>query len=191
MEEMGWFSFLRERYSTASCRGTLAMLERTLPGGQKARCRGNNLEVDWVYPAGGEGRALSAGVLCPLLYRELANSLKFLSDARTAPRDILERVEFVRLKLVHPQLTIHGITRGKDMVEMAAMDSPRPLAGAHSGHGEGMGAPCHLRVVYAMPWVAVSRRFLLLVSLQPRGHAPDAHGTGEIVPLAIIALHFL
>ena len=123
MEKMGWSSFLSERFSTTSCRGVLAMLERTLPVAQKARCQENNLAVDWVYPVSGQERILTKKVLCPLLYREMANSLKFLADARRTPLDILERVEFVHLKLKHPQLTIQGIVRGKDLAAMATITS--------------------------------------------------------------------
>ena len=126
MEKVGLSSFLRERFETTSCRGVLAMLERTLPPHHRARCKGNNLALERVY-APGEGRSLSRGVLCPLLYRELANSLKLLADARTAPLDILERVAMVRLKLVHPQLTIHGITTGKDLAAMAKITSAKEL----------------------------------------------------------------
>ena len=128
MDKMGYSSFLQGRFETTSCRGVLAMLRRTLPAGQSARCEGNALSVEMAYRPLMKGRALSKGVLCPLLYRELANSLKFLASEQTAPLDILERVEMVYFKLTHPRLMIYAATSGKHLVGISALTSPRSLA---------------------------------------------------------------
>ena len=127
MDKVGLSSF-RERFETTSCRGVLAMLDRTLPANQRAWCEGNHLAVDMVYPAPERGKLLSRSVLCPLLYREMANFLKFLANEQTAPLDILERVEIVRLKLIHPQVTIYAVVLGKHLVEISTIAPPLRLA---------------------------------------------------------------
>ena len=103
------------------------MLERTLPNGQRAVCRGNRLFVNMVYPVSVKSSGLSKESLCPLLYREMANSLKFLSNEQIAPLDILERVSIVRLKLSHPHLTIHATISGKHLAEISKLSSPEDL----------------------------------------------------------------
>ena len=124
MEKVGLSSFLKGRFETTSCRGVLAMLERTLPPDWKAWCQGNHLVVNRVFSI---EEGADKGVLCPLLYREVANSLKLLADARTAPLDILERVDVVLFKLVHPRLVVHAITRGKHLVGMSSITSSNGL----------------------------------------------------------------
>ena len=127
MDKVG-LSSLGEGFETSSCRGVLAVLKRTLPDSQKARCRGNHLLVSGAYPIHGKGPVLSREILCPLLYREMANSLKFLSDDRTTPPDVLERVGTVRFKLIHPQLTVYAMMSGKSLAGMSRFSSADRLA---------------------------------------------------------------
>ena len=119
---------LREQFGTSSCRGVLAMLGRTLPDDQKARCQGNHLFVNRNYLTHGQGAVLPRKVLCPLLYREMANSLKFLANDQKTPLNILKRVEMVQLKLTHPQLTVYAMTSGKFLVGMSKISNPDRLA---------------------------------------------------------------
>ena len=121
-------SFWQGGLETTSCRGALAMLRRGLSPGQKAWCEGNHLALDISYPGSGEASGVRVDVLCPVLYRELANNWKSLADSRPPVRDILSRVESVRLKLIHPRLTIYSVASGTDLVRMAGINNPQDLA---------------------------------------------------------------
>ena len=57
-----------------------------------------------------------------LMYRQLANHMSFV--ARTSHADILEKVFFVRFRLMHPKMVINAVTEGKFIVKLATLESP-------------------------------------------------------------------
>ena len=101
VEKVG-LSFWQGGLETTSCRGALAMLRRNLPAGRRAWCEGNHLALDIPYPGSAQVGEVRLNILCPILYRELANEWKALADSPALLRDILSRVEVVRLRLIHP-----------------------------------------------------------------------------------------
>jgi hypothetical protein len=116
-----WSVFYNEKLLTTSCRGVLIRLEKKVPANWKLLCEGNNLAViidEVAIPPG-------ATNLRSLLYRQLANHMSFV--ARNATVDILEKVMFVRFKLIHPKLTINAVTEGKFIVKLATLESPEHI----------------------------------------------------------------
>ena len=61
-------------------------------------------------------------MLCPLIYRELANSL--VAVAKNSPSDNLESVDIVNLIIDHPSLMVSAITEGQYVVKLATMNDP-------------------------------------------------------------------
>ena len=121
-------SFWQGGLETTSCRGALAMLRRNLPRGHKAWCEGNHLALDISYSS--DGRQLGdvrTNILCPILYRELANHWKLLADSPAPLREILARVDSVRLRLIHPRLSIYSAATGANLVRMAGIKTMQGL----------------------------------------------------------------
>ncbi len=47
--------------------------------------------------------------------------------ARNSHTDILEKVFFVRFRLVHPKMTVNAVTEGKYIVKLATLESPQHI----------------------------------------------------------------
>ncbi len=112
-----WGIFHNDKLLTTSCRGVLIRLEKKVPANWNILCEGNNLAViidEVAVPPG-------ATNLRTLLYRQLANHMSFV--ARNSHSDILEKVMFVRFKLIHPKLTINAVTEGQFIVKLATLES--------------------------------------------------------------------
>jgi hypothetical protein len=112
-----WGFFYNGRLSTTSCNGVIVRLEKKIPSNWRAFCEGNNLAVEIKEVAVPSG----ATNLQMLLYRQLANHMSFV--ARTSTIDILEKVDWVRFKLVHPRLEINAVTEGKFIVKLATLET--------------------------------------------------------------------
>ncbi len=116
-----WGIFHNDKFLTTSCRGVLTRLEKKVPANWKLLCEGNNLAViidEVAVPPG-------ATNLRTLLYRQLANHMSFV--ARNSHTDILEKVMFVRFKLIHPKLSINAVTEGKFIVKLATLEAPEHI----------------------------------------------------------------
>ncbi len=112
-----WSIFQNDKFLTTSCKGVLVRLEKKVPANWKLLCEGNNLAViidEIAVPPG-------ATNLKTLLYRQLANHMSFV--ARNSHTDILEKVMFVRFKLIHQKLTINAVTEGKFIVKLSTLEA--------------------------------------------------------------------
>lgn len=113
-----WGLFHNDRLVATSCRAALVRIEKKIPENWKVLCEGNNLAVEIQEVAIPE----NATNLQLLMYRQLANHMSFIAKVSTA--DILEKVFFVRFKLIHPKLEINAVTEGKYIVKLVTLDSP-------------------------------------------------------------------
>jgi hypothetical protein len=116
-----WGIFHNEKLLSSSCKAVVIPLDRRIPGNWKLLCEQNNLAVEIqevAVPA-------KAGNLKTLMYRQLANHMSHI--AQIAPSDILEKVYFVRFKLVHPEMEINAVTEGKFIVKLATLENPEHI----------------------------------------------------------------
>lgn len=116
-----WSIFQNDKLIATSCKGVLVKLEKQIPANWKIYCEGNNLAVEikelTVPP--------EATNLRTLMYRQLANHMSFV--ARSTHPDILEKVLFVRFKVMHPKMVINAVTEGKYIVKLATLESPEHI----------------------------------------------------------------
>ena len=112
-----WGMFHNPKLTSSSCKGALVRIEKSAPGNWKVFCEGNNLAVEIKEVAIPEQAPNIKG----LLYRQMANHMSFV--ARTSTTDILEKVDFVRFKLIHPKMEINAVTEGKYIVKLATLEN--------------------------------------------------------------------
>lgn len=113
--------FQSSRFNSTSCRALLVKLEKDIPGNWKAFCEGDNLAVEIKENAIPE----DAKNLRTLMYRELANHMSFV--ARTSYSDYLEKIFFVRFKLMHPKMEINAVTEGKFLIKLKTLENPQHI----------------------------------------------------------------
>jgi hypothetical protein len=112
-----WGIFHNEKLIATSCKAVLVRLEKKVPENWKVFCEGNNLAVEIKEIA----IPPQATNLKSLMYRQLANHMAFV--ARTSLPDLLEKVFFVRFKVIHPKMTINAVTEGKYIVKLSTLES--------------------------------------------------------------------
>lgn len=112
-----WGIFYNEKLIPTSCKAALVRIDKKIPANWKTFCEGNNLAIEIKELAIPE----EAANLRPLMYRQLANHMSFV--ARVSQPDILEKVFFVRVKLLHPKLEINAVTEGKFIVKLATLET--------------------------------------------------------------------
>lgn len=118
----GRLNFLkRDKLQRTSCDAVMVKLEKAVPSNWNVFCEGNNLAAEikevMIPP--------EASNLQALLYRQLANHLSFI--ARTSYTEILERVMFVRIKMIHPKMEINAVTEGQYVVKLATLETPEHI----------------------------------------------------------------
>jgi hypothetical protein len=116
-----WGIFHNPKLIPTSCRAALVKIEKKTPANWKVFCEGNNLAVEIVETI----IPKEASDLKVLMYRQLANHMSFI--ARSSQTDILEKVDFVRFKLIHPKLEVNAVTEGKFIIKLATLDSPEHI----------------------------------------------------------------
>lgn len=116
-----WGLFHNDKLIATSCRAVTVRLDKKIPGNWKIFCEGNNLAIEINEIAVPK----DATNLKTLMYRQLANHMSFV--ARTSHSDILEKVMFVRFKLMHPKMEINAVTEGKFIVKLATLETPEHI----------------------------------------------------------------
>jgi hypothetical protein len=116
-----WSIFHNDKFIATSCKGVSVRLEKKIPENWKIFCEGNNLAVEINEIA----IPTQATNLKTLMYRQLANHMTFV--ARSSHADILEKVLFVRFKLLHPKMTINAVTEGKFIIKLATLETPEHI----------------------------------------------------------------
>lgn len=116
-KKQSWGLFHNEKLISNACKGAMVPLVKRIPNNWQAMCEGNNLAVEIREVAIPD----QAPNLKNLMYRQLANHMSYV--ARSSPPDILEKVFFVRFKLIHPKMNIDAVTEGKYIVKLATLDT--------------------------------------------------------------------
>lgn len=116
-----WGLFHNDKLIATSCTAVMVKLEKQIPANWKAFCEGNNLAIEIKELAINE----DAANLKVLMYRQLANYMAFI--ARNSHSDILEKVFFVRIKLMHTKMIINAVTEGKYIVKLASLETPQHI----------------------------------------------------------------
>lgn len=116
-----WGLFHNEKLLATSCKAVLIKLRKETPENWKVFCEGNNLAVETKEVA----LPVDAKNLKALMYRSLANHMSYV--ARASHADILEKVFFVRFKLVHPKMEINAVTEGKYIVKLSTLETPEHI----------------------------------------------------------------
>ncbi|MFP5386056.1 MAG: hypothetical protein ACLGHN_08265 [Bacteriovoracia bacterium] len=116
-----WGLFHNDKLIATSCKAVLVKLEKNIPANWNTFCEGNNLAVEIKEVAIPE----AASNLKSLMYRQLANHMSFV--ARSSHTDILEKVFFVRFRLMHPKMEINAVTEGKFIVKLATLETPEHI----------------------------------------------------------------
>jgi hypothetical protein len=120
-QDKKWGIFHNEKLTSTSCKAVVLKLEKAIPANWKSFCEGNNLAVEikevGIPPATPNLRSL--------MYRQLANHMSFV--ARSTHADILEKVFFVRFKLMHSKMEINAVTEGKFIVKLATLETPQHI----------------------------------------------------------------
>ena len=116
-----WGLFNNEKLNPTSCKAALVKLQKKTPANWQLSCEGNNMAVE-IKELAIPDKANNVKVL---MYRQLANHMAFI--ARSSTPDILEKVFFIRFKLMHPQLEINAVTEGKFIVKLVSLENPEHI----------------------------------------------------------------
>lgn len=116
-----WGVFTNQKLMSTSCRAVLIKIEKKVPDNWKVFCEGNNLAVEINELA----VAPEATKLKSMMYRQLANHMSYV--ARISYIDILEKVDFVRFKLMHSKMEINAVTEGKYIVKLSTLELPEHI----------------------------------------------------------------
>lgn len=116
-----WGIFANQKLLSTTCKAVVIQAEKKVPGNWKVFCEGNNLAVEINEVA----VPTEAPRLEALMYRQLANHMSHI--ARITLPDMLEKVDFVRFRLTHPQMVINAVTEGKYIVKLATLESPEHI----------------------------------------------------------------
>lgn len=116
-----WGIFANRKLESTSCKAVVIQAEKRVPANWNLFCEGNNLAVEIneiaVPP--------KATHLESLMYRQLANHMSFI--ARVSHPDMLEKVDFIRFKLMHEKMDINAVTEGKFIVKLATLETPEHI----------------------------------------------------------------
>jgi hypothetical protein len=120
-QDRKWGIFHNQKLMATTCSALIIRLNKQIPENWKAYCEGNNLAVE-IKEITVPKRASN---LKSLLYRQLVNHMTFV--ARNSHSDMLEKVFFVRFKLIHPKMTINAVTEGKFLVKLSTLETPEHI----------------------------------------------------------------
>jgi hypothetical protein len=120
-QDKKWGIFHNPKLMATSCHAVNIRLQKNIPENWKTFCEGNNLAIEILEITVPKG----ASNLKSLLYRQLVNHMTFV--ARNSHTDIMEKIFFIRFKLVHPKMTINAITEGKFLVKLSTLETPEHI----------------------------------------------------------------
>lgn len=112
-----WGIFQNDRYTPTSCRAAIVKIDKHIPANWKTECEGNNLAI-FIK----ENTPVDDQNLQPMMYRQLANHMSYV--AKISLIDVLEKVDWVRFKIIHKKMIINAVTEGKYIVKLATLEDP-------------------------------------------------------------------
>lgn len=114
-----WGFLANPKLNPTSCSATLIKLQKATPGNWNPFCEKNNLAIEIKELTEIEDEK----ALRPFLYRQLANHMVF--TVANSPVDLLEKVDIVRYKIMHPKLEINAVTTGSYIVKLQTIRDPK------------------------------------------------------------------
>jgi hypothetical protein len=108
--------FYRDKLIPSSCRNVEFQLNKHIPANWKLSCDNENLKIDIHKDMWDLKQAPEINQLKILMYRDLANNLKFIADH--APSESLSNVLIVRIEMGHARMHIAAITEGKFLAQL-------------------------------------------------------------------------
>ena len=114
-----WGIFKNSKLNPTSCSATIVKLKKNIPGNWNIFCEENNLAVEIKELT----EIKAEDQLRPMMYRQLANHMVF--TVANSPVDILEKVDIVSFKLMHPKLEINAVTTGNYIVKLQTIRDPK------------------------------------------------------------------
>ena len=124
-EKYGFLSNRSELLKARSCTALLVKLKRRVAANWQVKCEKNSLAVTIDYNFDEKNLAANSNMK-QLLYREVANNLVHI--AKNSPSDILERTDYIRVRLKHSTMIINALTSGRHLVKFQTLTAPRMIA---------------------------------------------------------------
>lgn len=122
LKNKGFLKDRMENLTPTSCKSAIVMLNHRRPKNWNFTCKQNNLHVSISLDDSHTPKVETKNIRA-FLYRELANSLVFISQNSLS--ESLERTMIIHLYIDHTQLGINAITEGKDIVQLKTMKNPK------------------------------------------------------------------
>ena len=131
--EINWFE--RKGLNPTSCSAAIVPLKKRLPKNWEVFCEKNNMAVitDENKLSSNLNEMLVRNpkldkkiALKKILYNQMANHLMYL--AQTTPQETLSRVMFVRVKMIHDNITINALTEGQYVARLKNLTKPSFIA---------------------------------------------------------------
>ncbi|MCO4795333.1 MAG: hypothetical protein KC493_16560 [Bacteriovoracaceae bacterium] len=121
----GWMSKRNEILKARSCHAVFVKLEKRIAANWKVYCDKNSLavEVDFALDV---TKLKDKNTFRMVMFRELANSLVLV--AKLSPSDNLERTSYVRVRLIHKDLTINALSSGRHVSKFQTLTNPKMIA---------------------------------------------------------------
>jgi hypothetical protein len=108
----------RKEFIVSSCSGVIGSLKTKVPDNWKLKCENENLAITIQK----EQSFNDTNELKTYLYRELANSLSFIS--KNAAEESLAKILIIRLEIFHRNLRINAVTEGQYLVKLKNLRDP-------------------------------------------------------------------
>ena len=128
LRDQGMFG--KSRFSTTSCYGSLPALKKSRRDYWDISCDGNTLRlnVDYYHSEfiGQLDQMNERDQVRSFIYKDLANTLTHIT--KSAPADLFERIDIIRVHLKFPQGKLNVISEGKDLVPLRSMRNPDHIA---------------------------------------------------------------
>jgi hypothetical protein len=121
----GWTAKRNEKLKARSCNAVLVKVEKRIAANWKVFCEQNSLaaEIEFSFD---KSKLKDQSNFKKVMYRELANNLVLL--AKISPSDNLERTDYVRVRLVHKDLTINALSQGRHVAKFQTLTTPQMIA---------------------------------------------------------------
>ena len=121
----GWTAKRNEKLKARSCNAVLVKVNKRVAANWNVFCEKNSLaaEIDFIFD---KAKLKDQKNFKRVMYRELANNLVLL--AKISPQDNLERTDYVRVKLIHKDLTINALSQGRHIAKFQTLTTPQMIA---------------------------------------------------------------
>jgi hypothetical protein len=114
--------FHRDNLNPSSCKNVELHLKKHVPANWELTCENENLSVLIRKDNWNKKEVPKLDKLKTLLYRDLANNLKSISDL--APNESLGHIIIIKIEMKHSRMDIAAITEGKFLAQLTNLKTP-------------------------------------------------------------------